>query len=655
MSPILLASIVGAALVAFGVVALVRDPAPETTSPSGPPTAGAPTDPVATPRLPNVVTIDPGVCALERQPGPDDTPVRAQDGGADGGGGDSQGFDPVDWGTGRWRLCLTGPTAVQLEGSAWCEWSDGRDSVIGLEGLAVGEASERFHGSASVPDGMVSLDRMTGGTVASVWSSLVAQPLDPGLDGRTGALTISLPSVPADPTTVPSGAPRPSPVGDATGTIRWSCGEPPPSRPGLATGQITLHLDAPINADWTAAARCSWVVDPAGPELDEVTVDRALALGDQMVNVTIRPKARFPEAVDASIDVTDNGGSGAYASSGRLIPYRQAADGGAGLVRLRGLLAQPGGTALLRPGVDEASGFAAWTCDPPATDGPAQDDGNPPVEITVPGTATLSFSPPVSEPIRGAVRCQITAEDLGGITLTGIDGAVPVGAGAILVHADQGELRLALAGADGLPAGEYQGPLTEIRSDVLFGDLGMRATADWESRDPRYVPIGGPAAPRSLSVSVDVTCDVRQAHIPGLTLGTLDLTLGSGIDRTWSIVAACSWRLRDGAPVVVQAVNAERLVIGEQTFRTYARPELFLASERGTRYGRLRASVLDGSAAPDGSTGSFTFTDFGPIGRITNINDRLGGRDGPLKVSGSIAWSCGQAPANAPPEVVPGG
>ncbi len=651
VNPILLASIVGLGLVALGIVALLRDPAPGPSAPGGRPGSADATGPAATPRLANVVTIDPSLCALDRQPGPGDTPVRGLDGGADGGGGDSQGFDPVDWGTGRWRLCLTGPVPVQLEGSAWCQWSDGRDSVIGLDGLDVQEGSATFHAFASVPGGSVSLLRVAGPARAT-WNA-ESQPVDPGSSGRAGAVTFILEPLTGEDQAAPSGSsvepPRP-----ATGTIRWSCGEPPPARPGLATGQITLHLDAPINADWTARARCAWVTGATGTRLEEVSVATELALGDRMVTLSIRPSARFPELIDATVDVRDDHGTGSYSSSGRLIPYRQTDDARTGLVRLRGLVAQPGGGALLGPGVDDASGFASWSCDLPATDGPIRDDANPPVELTVPGTATISFSPAVIEPIQGPVRCQISGEDIGGVALLGIDGTIPVGAGAVLVHGDQGELRLALAGADGLPAGEYRGPLTEIGSDVLFGDLGLRATVEWEPDDPRYVPIGGPAGPRSLSVTATVTCDLRQARIDGLTLGTLDLAIDSGVNRTWSVVAACSWRLRNGVPVVVQAVNAERLVIGDQTFRIFAQQEPFILSERGTRYGRLNESTVGGTASPDGSSGTLTFNDFGPRGRITNINDRLGGRDGPLQISGSISWTCGSAPANTPPEVVPG-
>ena len=106
---------------------------------------------------------------------------------------------------------------------------------------------------------------------------------------------------------------------------------------------------------------------------------------------------------------------------------------------------------------------------------------------------------------------------------------------------------------------------------------------------------------------------------------------------------------------MVEAVNAEKLLLGDQTFRTYVQPELFFLSERGARYGALNASTVGGPVAPDGSSGSLVFTDFGPRGRITNVNDRLGGRAGPLKISGTVTWSCGQPPANTPPEVVPGG
>jgi len=652
VSPGLVAAIVGVVLVAVGLAALAGLQA----TPSDPNGSSRPSSngalPSETARPANVVTIDPAVCALERQPGPDETSVRGLDGGGDGGGGDSQGFDPVDWGTGRWRLCLTGPTVLALEGSAWCQWSDGRASVIGVQGLDLDDRGAAIAASFSVPGGFVSLVRTENGVATTVWSAEVAQPLDPGPDGRSGATTVSLGLVANDHDAVASGTtPSPRP-GNATGTIRWSCGEPPAQRPGRAEGQITLHLDAPINADWAMPAVCSWVAGQAGPRVEEVTAG-LMSLGDLDLQIALHLNALFPEAQEATLTVLDRGESGEYATSGNNIPYRLAPDAASGVLRLRGLFQQPGAMVSFGGGIDTVSGVATWSCPPPATEGRIRDDGGPPLELRLPGTATITFSPATLEPVRGPVTCLVNGEDPAAVTLVGLDGTIPVGASAVLLHSDMGNLRLALAGPDGLPAGEYQGSLTESRPDLLGGGLGLRAIVDWGPTDPRYAPIGGAGGSRSLSVEIDVTCDLRPANLAGISFGRMDVALASGVDRAWSVDAACSWRLRNGAAVVVQVVNVGTLEFGGQTFRAYARPDFYLLTERGTRYGKLNGSTIEGPVAPDGSTGRLTFSAIGPRGRIMNVNNRLGGRGGPLAVDGSLAWTCGVPPAVIPPEAPP--
>lgn len=652
VSPVVAAAIIGVVLVAVGLVAL----AGLESAPSDPRVSPGPSSNVAlqsaTPRPANVVSIDPADCPLERQPGPDETPVKPLDRGGEEGGGDSQGFDPVDWGTGRWRLCLTGPTALALEGSAWCQWSDGRTSVVGVEGLDLDDRGAAITASLSVPGGFVSLVGTENGAATTIWSAGVAQPIDPGSNGRAGAMTISLAPTANDHEALPSGVTPPPDPGKAMGTIRWSCGEPPAQRAGWADGRMTLHLDAPINADWTVPAACSWVVGRTDPRVEEVTAV-SLTLGDLDLQIALQLNALFPEAQEATLTVIDRGESGDYASSGDNIPYRLTADAASGVLRLRRLFRQPGAAAALGGGIHTVSGVATWSCGPPAIAGQIRDDGAPPLELSLPGTATITFSPAALEPVRGPVTCLVNGEDPAAVTLAGIDGTIPVGSSAVLVHSDMGHLRLAVAGPDGMPAGEYQGTLTDSRPDLLGGGLGLRAIVDWESTDPRYTPIGGPGGPRSLSVEIDVTCDVRQANIAGVGFGRMDLALASGVNRAWSVDTACSWRHRNGAPVVVQVVNVGTLEFGGQTFRAYARPDFFLLTERGTRYGKLNGSTIEGPVAPDGSTGRIRFSAIGPRGRISNVNNRLGGREGPLAVDGSLAWTCGAPPTVIQPETPP--
>ncbi|HUQ79382.1 MAG TPA: hypothetical protein VM427_11000 [Patescibacteria group bacterium] len=654
VSPVIGAAIIGAILVAVGLAALGGLQSAASTADASTRPSSTVALPSATPRPANVISIDPAVCPLDRQPGPDETPVRELDGGGDGGGGDSQGFDPIDWGTGRWRLCLTEPAALALEGSAWCQWSADRNEVIGIDGLKLADGDTTLSASWSVPGGFVSLVSVEQEVTTMVWSfgAEVAQPIDPGANGRAGAVTIALAPVPDDHEALPSGVTAPPEPGKAIGTIRWSCGEPPAQRPGWAAGQMTLHLDAPINADWTVPAVCSWVVGRTGPRVDEVTAV-SLALGDLDLQIALHLNALFPEANEATLTVIDRGESGEYASSGDNIPYRLAPDAASGVLRLRRLFQEPGMGVAIGGGIDEVSGVATWSCQPPATAGRTRNDDGSPLDLTLPGTATITFSPAALEPIRGPVTCLVNGEDPAAVVLIGVDGTIPVGPSAVLVHTDMGNLRLALAGPDGMPAGEYQGSLTESRPDLLGGGLSLRAVVDWGPTDPRYVPIGGAGGSRSLSVDIDVTCNLRQANLAGISFGRMDVALASGVNLAWSVEAACSWQLRNGAPVVVQAVNTGTLEFGGQKFRAYARPDFFLLTERGTRYGKLNGSTVDGPVAPDGSNGRLTFTAIGPRGRITNVNGRLGGRGGPLAVDGSLAWSCGDPPAVIPPEAPP--
>jgi hypothetical protein len=96
--------------------------------------------------------------------------------------------------------------------------------------------------------------------------------------------------------------------------------------------------------------------------------------------------------------------------------------------------------------------------------------------------------------------------------------------------------------------------------------------------------------------------------------------------------------------------------VAGEPFRAYAVPEaMFVTTRFGTHYGILRETVVEGPIALDASNGRLTFIGLGPRGGVRNINGRLGGREGPLSVDGSIAWICGVPPAEVPPEPPPPG
>jgi hypothetical protein len=355
--------------------------------------------------------------------------------------------------------------------------------------------------------------------------------------------------------------------------------------------------------------------------------------------------------------VSTTADSGDYQSVGNLFSTAQSPDGATGVLRLRHLTVEAESSAKFGPNVNEIGGVVRWSCPPPAVEGPANPDARepePPV-FAVPGRAQLSFSPAVVNPIGMAITCTLDQGDPNYVRVATVEGQAAVGGGTMRLRSDSGAVLLALVGGDGLPAGEYMGNAIEIGDEVTVPGLSIRVDdLTWDTEDPRYVRLGGPGAPRAVELRIDYACDISGIELPGLSFGQMDLVLASGVDQTWSVLSTCTWRLRNGKPTVTQVVNGGLLEINDEPFRAYAVPEvLFVMNRFATRYGEVRASTLRGTTAPDGSTGRWTFTGVGPRGQVTNINGRLGGRNGPLSVDGLIAWTCGRPPREMPPEPPP--
>ena len=632
LSPVALAAIAGVVLVVVGLAALVvSQPAP-TTDPRG---GGSPAPA-------HVALIDPADCALEKQPGPDDK--------VPGPGGDA--IDFADLGNGRWRLCQTDPVLIAIEGSAWCTWNDDRITIREVAGLPIAAVGETLDGGVAIDRATVYVGRTAkNGAITSYEGSDPAQVIEPGEGGRTGAARFRLEAY-IDPENPPAVRPP-----SRAGTMRWSCGQPPAPRPGRSTGQVTLLIDAPVGVSWDVPVACSWWSSPAGAVLRSFETVTPIAVGDLRVSFRFDPDIANPDNATASINVSTDVDSGDYQSSGSLISTAQSPDGATGVLRLRHMSVAPESKAKFGPGVNEIGGVVRWSCPPPAAEGPLAPDAAPPAEAVraVPGRAELNFSPAVVNPIGMAVTCVIDLGDPSYLRVALIDGRAALGGGTVVLHSDAGAVRLSLIGGDGLPAGEYAGNAFEIGDDVIDPGLFIRVQdLTWDTEDPRYVRLGGPGAPRQVDLRIDYACDISGIELPGLSFGQMDLVLASGIDQTWSVVSTCSWRMRDGKPTVTEVVNGGLLEINDEPFRAYGTPEiLFVMNRFGTRYGELRASTIRGRTAPDGSTGAWTFTGVGPRGQITNINGRLGGRNGPLSVDGSIAWSCGRPPRVMPPEPPP--
>jgi hypothetical protein len=495
-SPTTLAVVTGAVLITAGLTAVVLlgRPSPSPSpSPSGPPQAEMTPDPTVEP-----VSIDPTTCALEKQPGPDDRVPK--------GGGDA--IDVADLGNGRWRLCQTGPVVIVVEGSAWCTWTDDRTAVREVVGLPVDD------GNLEKVDGGVTLDANSTKVYLGLTSSTGdvlgfeggegREQVDAAADGRAGAALFHLAAV-TDPEHPP--AIRPA---DRVGSMRWACGDPPPPRPGRATGRVTLRLDDPVGAAWQVAGMCNWVTTPTGARLQRVESNPpAIQRDGAKLAIIVGPDLEDPDRAEVSLWVDRGTDGDFYQTTDGSVAVRQAHDGASGLIRIRHLTIDPSSPARIAPDVTDVSGVVAWSCPPPAVAGPA-DEPVPPGEVSEPhsGHATINLDPPVVGAIGGDVTC--TVDRSGSYArVDGLRGSFAVAGGRIELRSDTGSVLVAVIGADGQPAGEYTGQVRESSDDAALPALTLLVTElSFEPVDPQYVPLGGPGASRTLRLTLDYTCDI---------------------------------------------------------------------------------------------------------------------------------------------------
>lgn len=156
-------------------------------------------------------------CPISRAPGPVDEPSR------DG----SDLIDMGDFGGGRWRLCLTGPTLATAEHSAWCVWNADRSAVTEVQGLPVPIGGIEYDTTLSFDRADFNLgltDRGSGmvATYTAEGGLVVVKAAD---DRTAGAQTFDV-VVMQDPE---AGAPAGLPPRFA-GAMRWSCAAAPPAR-----------------------------------------------------------------------------------------------------------------------------------------------------------------------------------------------------------------------------------------------------------------------------------------------------------------------------------------------------------------------------------------------------------------------------------------
>jgi hypothetical protein len=606
-------------------------------APSPPPDASTSAGPAG----PSVAVIDPAECALSQSPTTDEPPLPQL--------GDGP-FDPADLSPAWLRVCMTEPVLRGDEIAAFCNWSLDRQRVEDVEAFGANGQPQTVSIGAT---GAISIGRDTGPEGYRSY----ATPRSPTIretssaDGSVGAARFELVDASVDPAGSPAIEP---PV--ARGTVRWQCGPPPAPRAGLSAGQISLHLDAPIGQDLAFEATCRWISRPAGPEVASLDAVRPDTHGGVDIGISIEPVPARPERTRATLSVTNGTDGGEYRSGSSVTVAAFVRSGAAGTVRLSRLTAAEELAGRIGPGLAQIDGTVTWTCQPSAAPGdsmPPDDFADEPTD----GLATLTVDPAVVPLIRGRVACYLGEGDPQAVPVSALTGVFEVaGGGRLVLSADAGDVLIGLIGPDGAPAGEYRGQATRFADDALGP---VRIEIDdfaWLPTDPRYVPLGGALAPRTLELTLDVGCDIASARIPGLSVGTMEVHLASGLDRSWAVPAVCRWEASDGGPRVVSVKNLGPIDLDSQGLLVQTVPDLFvIVTDFGTSYGSSALSTIRGQVAADGSSGERIFAKLEPRGRIFNANGRLGGIGGVLEVDGSVRWTCGGPPAELPPAPAPSG
>ena len=434
-------------------------------------------------------------CELERQPGPDDA-------GPDPNGGDL--IDVADIGGGRARICVAGPQAISVEGTAWCRWSDDRTIVTEVSLLP------DFGGGPSL-DGGAAFDRNEAylaftprpGQEISSYTGVVREEPQGARDRTAGTLTFRV-----APTIDPEHPPAVRPA-DQVGTMAWACGDPPGPRAGRSTGIVELRLDAPVDRTWRVAAACDWVTGPAGQALRAInTWPPDIDVNERFVGLGFS-RSVDGTWTDVSIWVDEHDGGDFYSGpSESQHVIRVAPDGGAGLVRFRHLAPSEGSTVRFAEGIEELSGTLDWVCPRPVVAGPDAPAEPPPEPAeTHPGSATITFRPAVVAPAEVEVTCTIDRSDPAHLRVDEVTGTFTADGREVRLRLAGSRVLLVLVGEDGRPDGEYLGDTVRIGDQA--DRPGLLADVDhlvFEPTDPDYTPLGGPDGQRDLALTMTYAC-----------------------------------------------------------------------------------------------------------------------------------------------------
>ncbi len=630
-------AVVAILVATLGACAPSVSPTPSgSAEPSGPAVAGD-------------LRVDPAACPFEGPAAAVGGMVLAESSGA--------GPDPDTKG-GRVRICLAAPLAeVELEMDAECRWLADRSSPRTLStrgALAMGERlSALLH--LAPPGVSVSRSDLAGDARGTYGpprdgSARFGSIVDRG--GRSGVAAfegIELRPEGDRPAVPLGGAGGPTTI---SGVIRWACEAPPEPVAGVSVGRVGLRVDG-VPGEAAAPAECRWATVGGAAMVTSVeTSADAMAWPGGDVGLSIHRTAFDPEAnlgISVSVSQTIPPFDSSHYSVGRVDRLDIALDFSTGAVRYRrigdgeAIAVTIDGTAATRL----IAGLATWSCAQPPAKPVADPGGGPPGELrsTRAGRASLVLDAPAVR-VDFPVTCGLGPVEDDPQQVQTLAGTFDLGAEIIRFRASDGIALLRLD-ASGTFLGEYELEQFFIGQEADRGPYTQAIrNIEFVPTDPRYVPIGGPGGPRTLSATL--TWDCRDPNAPPRlkpdeSLGELTWSLADG--RSWTVRAACSWTT-DQAAVVhrVDTLAADIVTVGRHELRFVASPDpqLIVTTTNGTALYRSvgGTAIEDVELGAAGSSGLTTFRGLG-VGRLEQGHLKLDGIHGPDAIDGSVSWRCG--------------
>lgn len=156
-------------------------------------------------------SLQPEACLIETAPGPADEPPR-----------DTGEIPLTDVAGGRAALCLVGPPADRVEGTAWCTWTADRIAVIDVSLLPTPGEDGVLEAFLDLRQSLLQVARTAADGTITTWAqsnvdAIVAADGTDGLAAFDAELVVDEERSPP-----PATPPR------LAGVLRWECADPPP-------------------------------------------------------------------------------------------------------------------------------------------------------------------------------------------------------------------------------------------------------------------------------------------------------------------------------------------------------------------------------------------------------------------------------------------